>query len=64
MAIPLIVPVVIGIAMLASGGKKDKMPRTNPHASALQQDKQLREQIKWLKASGFKSPREAQEAGY
>jgi len=43
---------------------KEKMPRINPHATAIQQDKQLDEQMKWLKAHGFKTPREAQEAGY
>jgi len=43
---------------------KEKMPRINPHATAIQQDKQLVEQMKWLKAHGFKTPREAQEAGY
>jgi len=43
---------------------KEKMPRVNPHATAIQQDKQLVEQMKWLKAHGFKTPREAQEAGY
>ncbi|GAI00782.1 unnamed protein product, partial [marine sediment metagenome] len=42
----------------------EKMPRINPHATAIQQDKQLVEQMKWLKAHGFKTPREAQEAGY
>ena len=42
----------------------DKMPRINPHATALQQDKQLQGQIKWLKEKSFKSAREAQEAGY
>jgi len=41
-----------------------KMPRINPHASALQQDRQLIEQLKWLKIHGFKSAREAQEAGH
>lgn len=43
---------------------KGLMPRVNPHASALKQDKQLIEQLKWLKVKGFKSAREAQEAGY
>ncbi len=42
----------------------NRMPRTNPRATALKQDKQLREQIKWLKANGFKTPRAAQEAGH
>ena len=41
-----------------------EMPRINPHATALKQDKQLREQMKWLKQNKFKTPREAQEAGY
>lgn len=40
------------------------MPRINPHATAIKQDKQLREQIRWLKRNRFKSAREAQEAGY
>jgi len=48
----------------AGGDVKDKMPRINPHASALQQDAQLRQQIKWLKGKGFKTAREAQEAGH
>jgi hypothetical protein len=43
---------------------KERMPRIDPHATAIQQDKQLIEQIKWLKAHGFKTAREAQEAGY
>jgi len=42
----------------------NKMPRVNPHASAIKQDKQLIKQLRWLKQSGFKSAREAQEAGY
>ncbi len=42
----------------------DRMPRINPHASALKQDKQLREQLRWLKQNGFKNTRQAQEAGY
>lgn len=41
-----------------------RMPRINPHASAIKQDKQLREQMKWLKKHGFKNPRDAQNAGY
>ena len=40
------------------------MPRINPHATALKQDERLREQLRWLKARGFKDAREAQEAGY
>jgi hypothetical protein len=43
---------------------KEKMPRINPHATAIEQDKQLRNQMKWLKDHGFKTPGEAQEAGY
>jgi len=43
---------------------KERMPRINPHASALKQDEQLRKQMKWLKEHGFKTAREAQEAGY
>ena len=43
---------------------KERMPRIDPHATAIQQDKQLIEQIKWLKAHGFKTARDAQEAGY
>jgi len=41
-----------------------KMPRINPHATAILQDIQLREQMNWLKRNGFKNVREAQEAGY
>jgi len=44
--------------------RKEGMPRIDPHGTALQQDKQLVEQIKWLKAHGFKTARDAQEAGY
>ena len=40
----------------------DKMPRINPHATAIKQDRQLREQMKWLKLNGFKNCRETQEA--
>lgn len=43
---------------------KEKMPRINPHASALKQDKQLRDQRRWLKKKRIKSAREAQDAGY
>ena len=43
---------------------KKKMPRINPHASVLKQDNQLKAQIKWLKENGFKSARDAQNAGY
>lgn len=43
---------------------KAKMPRINPHASAIKQDKQLREQLRWLKKHGFRSARAAQEAGH
>ncbi len=39
------------------------MPRVHLHATALKQDKQLREQMRWLKKNGFKTAREAQEAG-
>jgi len=42
----------------------ERMPRIDPHASVIQQDKQLIEQRKWLKAHGFKTARDAQEAGY
>ena len=42
----------------------NKMPRINPHASVLKQDKQLQEQLRWLKQKNFKNAREAQEAGY
>lgn len=42
----------------------ERMPRINPHASAIKQDEQLRAQMRWLKKHGFKSTREAQEAGY
>jgi len=45
-------------------GMKERMPRINPHATAIQQDKQLIEQMKWLKTHGFKTTRDAQEAGY
>jgi len=44
--------------------KKEKMPRINMHDSALKQDKQLRQQMKWLKKKGFKNPRDAQNAGH
>jgi len=47
-----------------AGISKERMPRINPHATAIQQDKQLAEQIKWLKTHGFKTARDAQEAGY
>jgi len=40
------------------------MPRINPHATVLQQDAQLINQIKWLKAHHFKTARDAQEAGH
>ena len=43
---------------------KERMPRINPHASVLVQDKQLQKQMKWLRKHGFKNPRQAQEAGY
>jgi len=43
---------------------KERMPRIDPHASALRQDEQLRKQIKWLKVHGFKDAREAQNAGH
>jgi len=42
----------------------DKMPRVKIHDSAIKRDRQVVEQMRWLKAHGFKSPREAQEAGY
>lgn len=42
----------------------ERMPRINPHASALKQDEQLRKQMKWTREHGFKTAREAQEAGY
>jgi len=42
----------------------EKMPRINPHASAIEQDRQLRGQLRWLKEHGFKTARAAQEAGY
>ena len=41
-----------------------KLPRINPHGTALEQDAQLKRQLKWLKENGFKNVREAQEAGY
>ena len=44
--------------------KHAKMPRINPHATYLQQDAQLREQLTWLKNHDFKNVREAQEAGH
>lgn len=43
---------------------EDKMPRINPHATALKQDRQMREQLKWLKGHGFKNYSDAQKAGY
>lgn len=46
------------------GKDKKRMPRIDPHATAIQQDKQLDKQMKWLKAHGFKTARDAQEAGY
>lgn len=55
------------LARLPATAKKkltERMPRINPHASAIKQDKQLREQMRWLKKHGFKTAREAQEAGY
>lgn len=42
----------------------EQMPRVNPHASALRQDAELKGQQEWLKEHGFKSAREAQEAGH
>ena len=41
---------------------QDRMPLVNPHASALKQDQQLRAQLRWLKAHGFKDAREAYNA--
>ena len=41
-----------------------KMPRINPHASYVKQDQQKVKQTEWLKRNGFKTAREAQEAGY
>ena len=54
------------LARMAQTKKKpsERMQRINPHASAIEQDKQLRKQMKWLKERGFKTAREAQEAGY
>jgi len=43
---------------------KSKMPRINFHASALKQDAQHRKQNAWLRKHGFKSTRDAQNAGY
>jgi len=40
------------------------MPLINPHATTIKQDKQHREQLKWLKQNKFKDCREAMEAGY
>lgn len=45
-------------------GEVEGMPRINPHASALGQDRQRLEQIKWLKQKGFKTAKEALDAGY
>jgi len=42
----------------------NKMPRINPHATALKREAQAIAQIKWLRRKGFKTTREAQEAGY
>ncbi len=41
-----------------------KMPRINPHATAMEQDRQLRLQLKWLKQHKFATPREARGAGH
>ena len=41
----------------------ERMPRIDPHASALKQDEQKRKQLKWLKEHGFKDAREAAEKG-
>ena len=57
-------PVKAGILPQTSKKPAERMPRINPHASAIEQDKQLRKQSRWLKDHGFKTPREAQEAGY
>jgi len=40
------------------------MPLVNPHASSIKLDKQLRAQLRWLKANHFRSAKEAREAGY
>ena len=50
--------------MVKGKTEKDKMPRINPHATALIQDDQHRRQIAWLKRMGFNTPRDAQNAGY
>jgi len=42
----------------------DRMPLINPHASAIKRDKQLREQLRWLKQKGFKTLKEAVDNGY
>jgi len=44
--------------------KEERMPLINPHATAIQQAKQVISQMKWLKAHNFKTCRDAQEAGY
>lgn len=44
--------------------RAEKMPLIHPHASAIKQDEQLRKQLKWLKQNGFKSRKDAIEAGY
>lgn len=49
---------------MAGDSRRWQMPRIDPHASALKQDKQLREQMKWLKKHGFQSYHEAQKEGY
>jgi len=43
---------------------KERMPRINPHATAIKQDKQHIEQNKWLKKKGFKNVRDAANAGH
>lgn len=53
-----------GQGILMQTKPAERMPRIDPHASVLKQDQQLRKQIRWLKQHGFKTAREAQEAGY
>jgi len=43
---------------------KEKMPLINPHASAMKQYEQKKKQNVWLKRHGFKSARDAMNAGY
>lgn len=42
---------------------KEKMPLINPHASAVKQYEQQKKQMTWCKKHGFKTPRDAMNAG-